>query len=79
MFESEFERNLFALRQEKLNQITALGQQTYPNQYIATHTIPEIWAQHREATAEELEANRVEVSIAGRIMACEAIAGMKKV
>lgn len=69
MFESEFERNLFALRREKLNQITALGQQTYPNQYIATHTIPEIWAQHREATAEELETNRVEVSIAGRIMA----------
>jgi len=69
VFESEFERNLFALRREKLNQITALGQQTYPNQYIATHTIPEIWAQHREATAEELETNRVEVSIAGRIMA----------
>jgi lysyl-tRNA synthetase class 2 len=69
VFESEFERNLFALRREKLNQITALGQQTYPNQYVATHTIPEIWAQHREATAEELEANRIELSIAGRIMA----------
>ncbi|HEX3438393.1 MAG TPA: lysine--tRNA ligase [Pseudacidobacterium sp.] len=69
MFESDFERNLFALRREKLNQISALGQQTYPNQYISTHTIPEIWAKFREATAEELESNRVEVSIAGRIMA----------
>jgi lysyl-tRNA synthetase class 2 len=68
VFESDFERNLFALRREKLNQIAALGQQTYPNQYITTHTIPEIWAKYRAATAEELEANRVDVSVAGRIM-----------
>ena len=69
MFESEFERNLFALRKEKLNQITALGQQAYPNQYIASHTIADIWTKYRDATAEELEANRVEVSVAGRLMA----------
>jgi lysyl-tRNA synthetase class 2 len=69
VFESECERNLFALRKEKLNQITALGQQAYPNQYTASHSIAEIWAKYREATAEELEANRVEVSIAGRLMA----------
>jgi len=69
VFESEFERNLFALRKEKLNQITALGQQAYPNQYIASHAIADIWAKYREATAEELEANRVTVSIAGRLMA----------
>lgn len=69
MFESEFERNLFALRKEKLNQIAALGQQTYPNQYIASHTIADIWAKYREATAEELEASRVQVSVAGRLMA----------
>jgi len=69
VFESEFERNLFALRKEKLNQITALGQQAYPNQYIASHAVADIWARYREATAEELEANRVTVSIAGRLMA----------
>ena len=69
MFESEFERGLFALRQEKLNQIAALGQQTYPNQYVATHTIPEIRAKYGEATAEALEAERVNVSVAGRLMA----------
>jgi lysyl-tRNA synthetase class 2 len=69
VFESEFERNLFALRKEKLNQITALGQQAYPNQYIASHSIADIWVKYREATAEALEANRVEVSIAGRLMA----------
>ena len=33
MIESEFERGLFALRQEKLNQIAALAQKTYPNQF----------------------------------------------
>src|SRR5271170_6692465 len=69
VFESEFERGLFALRQEKLKQIAALGQQTYPNQYIATHTLPEIRAKYGEATAESLEAERVNVSVAGRLMA----------
>ncbi len=69
MFESEFERGLFALRQEKLKQIEELGQQTYPNQYKATHTIPEIRAKYGEATAEALDADRVNVSVAGRLMA----------
>jgi lysyl-tRNA synthetase, class II len=69
VFESEFERNLFALRQEKLSQIAALGQSTYPNQYIATHTVPEIRANYGETTGEQLEADRVTVSIAGRLMA----------
>jgi lysyl-tRNA synthetase, class II len=69
VFESEFERGLFALRQEKLKQIAALGQETYPNQYIATHTIPEIRAKYGEAAGEALEAERVNVSVAGRLMA----------
>jgi lysyl-tRNA synthetase class 2 len=69
VFESEFERGLFALRQEKLKQIAALGQQTYPNKYIATHTIPEIRTKYGEATGEVLEAERVNVSVAGRLMA----------
>ena len=69
MFESEFERGLFALRQEKLSQIAALGQQTYPNTYKASHTIPEIRAKYGEAAAETLEVERVNVSVAGRLMA----------
>jgi lysyl-tRNA synthetase, class II len=69
VFESEFERGLFALRKEKLKQIEVLGQQTYPNQYIATHTIPEIRAKYGEASGEALEAERVNVSVAGRLMA----------
>ena len=38
-FESEFERSLYQLRQEKLRQIAALGQQAYPNSFAATHTL----------------------------------------
>ncbi|TCK75404.1 lysine--tRNA ligase [Acidipila rosea] len=68
MFASEFERELFALRQEKLKQIAALGSETYPNQYSATHTIPEIRASYESKTGEELEAERVPVSVAGRVM-----------
>jgi len=35
VFDSEFERNLFALRQEKLEAITQLGQSAYPNRFPA--------------------------------------------
>jgi len=69
VFESDFERNLFTLRQEKLKQIEALGQAAYPNSFAATHTVPEIWAKYREASGEQLEAERVPVAIAGRMMA----------
>ncbi len=80
MFESEFEQKQFELRQEKLREIGRLGQQqgltwaeaTYPNSYAATTTVPEIRAEYidgaRPATGEELEAKKVEVAIAGRVM-----------
>ncbi len=70
MFESEFEKNLYALRRDKLAQIAALGHATYPNSYAATHTVPELRAAYDDQTAEQLEAaTPIEVSIAGRIMA----------
>jgi lysyl-tRNA synthetase, class II len=69
VFESKFERDLFDQRKKKLVDIEALGQQTYPNQYVTTHTVPEIRAKYGEATAETLEAERVHVSVAGRLMA----------
>jgi lysyl-tRNA synthetase, class II len=68
VFESEFERNLFALRQEKLEQIVALGQQAYPNAFAATTTVPEIKARYGEFTTEQLEASRIDVALAGRLM-----------
>ncbi|MGC2402257.1 MAG: lysine--tRNA ligase [Acidobacteriaceae bacterium] len=69
MFESEFECNLFALRQDKLRQISALGQQTYPNQFVASHTLAEVRQQFGEIPAEVLDSERKTVSVAGRIMA----------
>jgi lysyl-tRNA synthetase class 2 len=69
VFDSEFERNLFELRKGKLAEIEKLGQAAYPNQFPASHTIPEIRAKWGEATAETLESDRTTLSIAGRIMA----------
>jgi len=71
VFESEFEKNLYALRRDKLAQIAALGHATYPNGYVATHTIPEVRSAYDEQTAEQLESAPapIEVSVAGRIMA----------
>jgi lysyl-tRNA synthetase class 2 len=79
VYESEFEKNLYQQRREKLQQIAALGQAngltyaeaTYPNSYAATHTIPEVRAAYGPLTAEQLESvsSPIIVSIAGRIMA----------
>ena len=72
MFESEFERSLFALRQEKLQQIAALGHAAYPNHYRTTHEIPPLIKDFKDRTAEQFEAERTNVSVAGRIMAIRA-------
>jgi lysyl-tRNA synthetase, class II len=72
VFESEFERSLFALRQEKLQQIAALGHAAYPNHYRTTLEIPALRARFDSWTAEQLEAERTQVSVAGRIMAIRA-------
>jgi len=79
VYESEFEKNLYQQRRDKLQQIAAIGQAngltyaeaTYPNHYSATHTIPELRAAYDPLTAEELEsaASPINVAIAGRIMA----------
>jgi lysyl-tRNA synthetase, class II len=64
-----FEQKTYELRKEKLQQIVALGQQAYPYKYETTHTVPEILATFSERTGEALEAERVNVSVAGRLMA----------
>ncbi|MGD0797258.1 MAG: lysine--tRNA ligase [Acidobacteriaceae bacterium] len=82
MYESQFEQRLYEERREKLRQIAALGQKagltyaeaTYPNSYAATITIPELRAQYDPISAEQFEADlaagkKIEVAIAGRIMA----------
>ena len=72
VFDSEFERNLFELRKSKLAEIEKLGQTAYPNQYPASHTVPQVRSTWGETVAEELEADHKTVSIAGRIMAIRA-------
>jgi lysyl-tRNA synthetase class 2 len=68
-FDSEFERNLFELRQSKLTEIQKLGQAAYPNQFPTSHTLSEVRTKWDQTTAEELEPHRVTVAVAGRIMA----------
>jgi len=63
------DENIYELRREKLKRIEALGQRTYPTKYEFTHTIPQVLEQYSEKTAEQLENPRVNVRIAGRIMA----------
>jgi lysyl-tRNA synthetase class 2 len=77
VFESEFEESLFKLRRGKLEEIARLGHQIYPNRFPAgqdeaASTIPDVRAKWGESTGEVLEANRVTVAVAGRIMAIRA-------
>ncbi len=68
MFESEFERELYGLRQQKLRQIEALGQPAYPNSFAANTTVSEVQSRYSASTAEQLDQDRVAVQIAGRLM-----------
>jgi len=64
-----FDENIYELRREKLKQIEALGQTAYRSKYEFTHTIPQILADYSAKTAEQLETPRINVRVAGRIMA----------
>ena len=63
------DENIYKLRLDKLKQIEALGQQNYPTKYEFTHAILQIVADYSEKTAEQLESPRINVRVAGRIMA----------
>jgi lysyl-tRNA synthetase class 2 len=64
-----FDENVYELRRQKLKQIEALGQTAYRSKYDFTHTIPQILADYSDKTPEQLETPRVNVRVAGRIMA----------
>ena len=72
MFDSEFEQNLFDLRRAKLAEIEKLGESAYPNRFAATHTLGAVRGHWGEVQAAELDAGRVTVAVAGRIMAIRA-------
>ncbi len=62
------EDNIYQQRRDKLRQIEALGQPAYPYKYEFTHTVAQILAEYSGKSAQELEAERVQVRVAGRIM-----------
>ncbi|HKT87622.1 MAG TPA: lysine--tRNA ligase [Candidatus Sulfotelmatobacter sp.] len=62
------DENIYELRREKIRKIEALGQAAYRTKFDFTHTIEQIWA-HYDKPVEELEQSRVNVRVAGRIMA----------
>jgi lysyl-tRNA synthetase class 2 len=63
------ESELMRVRREKLDRIVALGFDAYPTKADVDTTIGELVASHGAATAQDLEAAPVSVTIAGRIMA----------
>ena len=81
-FDSEFEQKLYQQRQDKLKEIEALGHPTYPNSFEVNALgwsqfdgpiLPWLKKQYDSpdapVTGEQLEADRKEVAVAGRIMA----------
>ncbi len=63
------DEKIYELRREKLKQIEALGQAAYRSKYEFTHTLEQILDQFTAKSAEDLEKDRVNVRVAGRIMA----------
>ena len=63
------DEEIYRIRRDKLKQIEALGQATYRTRYEFTHTVEQILVGYSNKTAEELEKDRVNVRVAGRIMA----------
>ena len=61
-------QDLVLQREKKLKAIEALGFELYPRKFDFSHTLPQILGEFSARTAEELDANRVPVRIAGRVM-----------
>jgi len=59
----------FLQRRKKLSEIEALGNSAYPHKFSWTHTARQIAAVFGDRTTEQLSAERVEVRVAGRIVA----------
>jgi len=61
-------RDQFEQRHKKLEQITALGYEAYPREFRWTDTVAGLVEEFSEKSAAELEGNRKEVRVAGRIV-----------
>jgi lysyl-tRNA synthetase class 2 len=60
-------QELLQQRTQRIREIEALGFKAYGQPFDSTHTIPQVLAEQSPKTAEELESNRVNVKISGRI------------
>ena len=63
------DEKIYELRRDKLKHIETLGQEAYPRKYDFTHTIPQVLTEYSARSGEELEQSRVNLRVAGRIMA----------
>ncbi|MGH9478358.1 MAG: lysine--tRNA ligase [Terriglobales bacterium] len=63
------DESLVAQRREKLEQIRHMGLAAYPHRFAFTHTAAQIAEQFGGQSAEQLEASRPQVRVAGRLMA----------
>jgi lysyl-tRNA synthetase, class II len=61
-------KDQFEQRQHKLEKIVAAGYPAYPHEFRLTATPAELAAKYRQATAPELETNKIEAAIGGRIV-----------
>jgi lysyl-tRNA synthetase class 2 len=61
-------KDQFEQRQRKLEKIIEAGHAAYPHEFRWTATPAELAAKYAEATAPDLEANKIEASIAGRLV-----------
>lgn len=60
--------NLLLQRQKKLRAIAELGFELYPRKFEFTHSLRQILAEFSSRTAEELNAQKTTVRVAGRLM-----------
>ena len=68
-FNLQFEpRDQFEQRQKKLEQIQALGFEAFPREFRWSHTAADLVREYASAQAPELEAEKKEVRVAGRIL-----------
>jgi lysyl-tRNA synthetase class 2 len=65
---TEHQGDLTLQRQKKLNALADLGCELYPHRWEFTHTLPQIVADYSSRTAQQLEAERIQVRVAGRVM-----------
>ena len=61
-------KDQFEQRQRKLEQLRQAGHPAYPHQFAWTATPAELAQKHAQATGAELEANKIEVRVAGRVV-----------